>query len=162
MNTIKLKPIGIIHTPYHETKDIPIQGKFRAEGEGYAELDEKYIDGLIHLDDFSHAFLIYHFHRSDKEHIQGKPFLEDETHGIFAIRSPHRPNHLGISIVRIIRIEKNRIYFAEADMLDGTPVLDIKPYIKHFDCREDVVSGWVDKHFENGQIPSRTILNKES
>ena len=155
---IKLKPIGIIHTPYHEPKDIPIQGIFKSEVEGWIELDGQYSAGLKDLDGFSHAILIYHFHLSTKEHLEGKPFLEDETHGIFAIRSPHRPNHLGLSIVKIKRIEDNHVYFTEVDMLDGTPLLDIKPYSKHFDCRNNVVSGWLEKHFQDGTIPERTIL----
>ena len=87
-----------------------------------------------------------------------QPFLEDEKHGIFAIRSPHRPNHIGISIVKIKSITENKVYFTEVDMLDKTPLLDIKPFVKQFDNREDVISGWVDKHFENDIIPDRTIL----
>ena len=158
MDNITLKPIGVIHTPYHEARDIPIQGIFKADVEGWIELDEKYQAGLKDLDGFSHAILLYYFHRSSEENLEGKPFLEDETHGIFAIRSPHRPNHLGISVVKIKRIEENKLFFTEVDILDGTPLLDIKPYSRYFDCREDVVSGWMDKHFENGTIPTRTIL----
>ncbi|HEX9970984.1 MAG TPA: tRNA (N6-threonylcarbamoyladenosine(37)-N6)-methyltransferase TrmO [bacterium] len=156
---IELQPIGVIHTIYKEAKDIPIQGIFKSEVEGWIELDKKYSPGLKDLDGFSHAILIYYFHRSTEEHLQGKPFLEDVTHGIFAIRSPHRPNHLGLSIVKIKRIESNRIYFTEVDTLDGTPLLDIKPYSKYFDCRNDVISGWMEKHFQDGAIPERTILH---
>lgn len=155
---IALKPIGIIHTPYHEPKDIPIQGIFKSDVQGWIELEEQYQPGLKDLDGFSHAILIYYFHRSTEEYLQEKPYLEDETHGIFAIRSPHRPNHLGLSIVKLQRIDDNKIFFTEVDMLDGTPLLDIKPYSKYFDCREQVVSGWMEKHFQNGNIPARTIL----
>ena len=90
--------------------------------------------------------------------IQGRPFLEDQMHGIFAIRSPHRPNHIGLSVVRICAIEGNKLYFREVDVLDGTIVLEIKPYVKYFDVRDNVVSGWVDKHFKDGRAPERTIL----
>jgi len=155
---IELKSIGTIYTPYSESHDIPIQGIFKPDVEAYLELDEPYLNGLKDLEQFSHAILIYHFHRSSQETLEGKPFLEDEKHGIFAIRSPHRPNHLGLSIVRIRYIEENRIYFTEVDMLDGTPLLDIKPFVKYFDNREDVINGWVDKHFENGNISKRTII----
>jgi len=158
MDNITLKPIGVIHTPYHEARDIPIQGIFKADVEGWIELDEKYQAGLKDLDGFSHAILLYYFHRSSEENLAEKPFLEDETHGIFAIRSPHRPNHLGISVVKMKRIEENKLFFTEVDILDGTPLLDIKPYSRYFDCRDDAVSGWMDKHFENGTIPERTIL----
>jgi tRNA-Thr(GGU) m(6)t(6)A37 methyltransferase TsaA len=155
---IEIKPIGVIHTPYKEAKDIPIQGIFKSEVAGWIELEEKYSPGLKDLDGFSHAILIYYFHRSVEEHLEGKPFLEDVAHGIFAIRSPHRPNHLGLSIVKIEKIVDNKLYFTELDMLDGTPLLDIKPYSRYFDYREDAVSGWMEKHFKNGAIPERTIL----
>ena len=95
---------------------------------------------------------------SDKVTIEGQPFLEDEKHGIFAIRSPHRPNHIGLSVIKIQRIQGNKLFFTQVDMIDGTPLLDIKPYVKYFDNRENVVSGWLDKHFENGKIPDKTII----
>jgi tRNA-Thr(GGU) m(6)t(6)A37 methyltransferase TsaA len=158
METIELKPIGIIRTPYTEPKDMPIQGRFRDDVEGWIQLNEEYVPGLQDLDGFSHLILIYFFHRSQREELQGRPYLEDESHGIFAIRSPHRPNHLGLSIVKLQRIEGNRVYFTEVDMLDGTPLLDIKPYVEHFDRREGVKSGWLDKHFEGGRVPEETII----
>jgi tRNA-Thr(GGU) m(6)t(6)A37 methyltransferase TsaA len=157
-NQIELTPIGIIHTPYGEAREMPIQGCFKADVEGWIELEERYVPGLEDLGGFSHLILIYYFHRSDREEVQGQPFLEDETHGIFAIRSPHRPNHLGLSIVRLQRIEGNRVYFTEVDMLDGTPLLDIKPYVEHFDRRQGVRSGWVDRHFQEGKPPRRSII----
>jgi tRNA-Thr(GGU) m(6)t(6)A37 methyltransferase TsaA len=158
MDRIEMRPIGIIRTPYAEAKEMPIQGRFKEGVEGWIELEEKYVPALKDLEGFSHLILVYYFHRSDREELQGRPFLEDETHGIFAIRSPHRPNHLGLSIVRLQRIEENRVYFTEVDMLDGTPLLDIKPYVEHFDHREGVTSGWLDKHFAENEPPERTIL----
>jgi tRNA-Thr(GGU) m(6)t(6)A37 methyltransferase TsaA len=158
MERIVMNPIGIIHSPYKQPKDIPIQGTFKADVEAWIELGEKYESGLKDLDQFSHAILLYYFHRSREERLQSSPFLEDDTHGIFAIRSPHRPNHIGLSIVKIKRIEGNKLYFSEVDVLDQTPVLDIKPYVAYFDHRQNVVCGWVDKHFEAGDIPGRTIL----
>ena len=158
MNKIILEPIGIIHSPYKESKDIPIQGVFKSEVEAWIELKDKYINGLKDLDQFSHAIIIYYFHKSEREDVEGRPYLEQEKHGIFAIRSPHRPNHIGFSIVNIKQIERNRMVFLEVDVLDGTPVLDIKPYVRYFDSRENTVSGWVEKHFKNGNIPDETIL----
>ena len=158
MKKIELTPIGVIHTPYKEPKNIPIQGTFKSDIEAWLELDEKYTAGLKDLDEFSHAILIYYFHLSKKEHLEGKPYLENEKHGIFAIRSPNRPNHLGLSVVKIKKINGNKLYFTEVDMLDGTPLLDIKPYTKYFDCRDNVVSGWLDKHFADGETPEKTIL----
>jgi tRNA-Thr(GGU) m(6)t(6)A37 methyltransferase TsaA len=158
MDQIIIHPVGVIHSPYKTKKDIPIQGKFKDNVEAWVELKDKYVDGLKDLDKFSHAIIIFYFHKSQKEEIMGKPFLEGEKHGIFAIRSPHRPNHIGFSIVKIKNIKGNKMYFTEVDVLDGTPVLDIKPYIKHFDSRDNAVSGWVDKHFKNGNIPDKTII----
>lgn len=157
---ITVKPIGIIHSPYKGTKDIPIQGKFKDQVEAFVEVDKKYQEGLIDLEHFSHAILIYHFHESKEEAITARPLLETEEHGIFSIRSPYRPNHIGISIVKIKSIKDNLLYFTEVDVFDQTPVIDIKPYVKHFDHRENVKSGWIDKHFENGIIPEQTILKK--
>ena len=155
---ITMIPIGIIHSPYKQTKDMPIQGKFKPGVKAWIELGEKYSTGLKDLDEFSHAIIIYHFHKSEKTEIEGKPFLEDNKHGIFAIRSPHRPNHIGLSVVKIEKIEGNKLHFSEVDVLDGTPVLDIKPYVKQFDIRDNIVSGWVDKHFQSTDMPDKTIL----
>ena len=150
---ISMKPIGIIHSPYKEAKGTPIQGVFDEKSEAWVELKEPFAKGLKDLDGFSHAILLYHFHQSKREEIVGKPYLEDKEHGIFAMRSPHRPNHIGLSVVKLKRIEGNRLYFTEVDILDGTPLLDIKPYVKQFDCRDDAVSGWIEKHFQDGKRP---------
>jgi len=155
---IRLKPIGIIHTPYKEPKGVPIQGKFEKGVSGQIELFSKYQRGLKDIEGFSHIILIYYFGRSKEEKLMGQPFLEDQTHGIFAIRSPHRPNHIGLSIVKLEHVKKNTITFSEVDILDGTPLLDIKPYVSHFDSRENVKNGWLDKHFVKGKVPKRVKL----
>ena len=156
---ISIKPIGIIHTPYKEPKGIPIQGKFDKEVFGNAELFPEYQDGLKDILGFSHVYLIYYFHKVKEVSLLGKPFLEDEEHGIFSIRSPKRPNRLGFSIVKIKKVENCSLIFSEVDMLDGTPLLDIKPYVSHFDSRENIKNGWIEKHFKNGAIPKKTILD---
>ncbi len=155
---MKIEPIGIIHTPYKEAKSMPIQGTFDKTVLGSLELFKEYKEGLKDIEGFSHIILIYYFNRSKEEKLIGKPFLEDKEHGIFAIRSPHRPNHIGISIVKLEKLEENILTFSEVDMLDGTPLLDIKPYVSHFDAREDVKNGWVEKHFTKGEIPSRARI----
>ena len=160
--TIKVKPIGIIHTPYKEPKGIPIQGKFKRGVTGMARVFPEYKAGLKDIEGFSHIILIYYFNRSEEEQLTGKPFLENTEHGIFAIRSPHRPNHIGLSIVKLKGVKGNTVTFSEVDVLDGTPLLDIKPYVSRFDSRKNVKNGWVEKHFKRGKIPERTILrNKE-
>ncbi len=161
-DTIALAPIGVIHSPYKDSEGVPIQGVFNKDVEAWVELKKEFSRGLKDLEGFSHAILIYYFHKSTKENIVGKPYLEDDEHGIFAIRSPNRPNHIGLSIVRIKRIVDNKIYFTEVDVLEGTPVLDIKPYVKYFDGRDDAVSGWVEKHFASGRVPDHTVRSTES
>ena len=158
MKEITMLPIGEIYSPYKQSRDMPVQGIFKDGVEAWIELKAEYADGLKDLDGFSHAIILYYFHKSQKEEIEGRPFLETDKHGIFAIRSPHRPNHIGLSIVKIQKIDANKIYFTQVDMLDGTPVLDIKPYVKYFDHRDDIKCGWLDKHFKNGNIPETTIL----
>jgi len=152
---IVMQPVGVIHSPFQEAKGTPIQGVFDHGVEAWVELKEKHVGGLKDLDGFSHAILLYHFHKSNREEMAGKPYIEAQEHGIFAIRSPHRPNHLGLSVVRIKKIEGNKLHFTEVDMLDGTPVLDIKPYVRQFDGRPDAQSGWLEKHLQHGHRPNR-------
>ncbi|MHC4737391.1 MAG: tRNA (N6-threonylcarbamoyladenosine(37)-N6)-methyltransferase TrmO [Planctomycetota bacterium] len=158
MKQITMLPIGEIHSPYKQSRDVPVQGVFRENVEAWIELKAEYASGLKDLDGFSHAIILYYFHKSQKEEIESSPFLETDKHGIFAIRSPHRPNHIGFSTVKIERIEANKMCFTQVDMLDGAPVLDIKPYVKYFDHKDNVKCGWLDKHFKNGNIPDTTIL----
>jgi len=153
---IKLKPIGIIHTPYKEPKGMPIQGKFEKNVKGRIEIFPQYKQGLKDIEGFSHLILIYYFNRSEEEKLIGKPFLENAEHGIFSIRSPHRPNHLGFSIVKLEKVKGRIIIFSEVDMLDNTPLLDVKPYVHYFDSRKRVKNGWIEKHFTNRKIPRRT------
>jgi tRNA (adenine37-N6)-methyltransferase len=136
--------IGIIHSPHTELSKIPIQPVFCEGIQGKVIVKRKYIDGLQNLQDFSHIFLFYYFHQSEKTHLHVKPYLSDEKRGIFATRSPMRPNRLGMSLVRLLKIDANILYVTDLDVLDGTPLLDIKPFIKRFDSREDIRSGWQD------------------
>jgi len=155
MQQIVMHPIGIIHSPYEQAAPVPIQGIFKSDARACIELKTKYAEGLKDLDGFSHAIILYYFHLSRREQMLARPYLEENSHGIFAIRGPHRPNHIGLSVVKIEKIEANKLYFTQVDMLDGTPVLDIKPYVKYFDNRDEVKCGWLDKHFKNGNTPGR-------
>ena len=156
--TISLKPIGIIRTPYKKPKGMPIQGRFDSGIMGRVELLPRYAAGLKDVEDFSHLILIYYFNRVKEEKIIARPFLEDVEHGIFAVRSPYRPNRIGVSIVRLESVKKNILTFSQVDILDKTPLLDIKPYVTFFDSRKNVKNGWVEKHFKNGHIPDRVRL----
>ncbi len=135
-------PIGVIRSPFKEINGMPIQAK-GAEGiSGRVELDREYMAGLKDLEGFSHLFLIYHFHQSKGYSLEVKPFLDDQYHGVFATRAPRRPNPIGISIVRLVRVEGHILHIEDVDVVDGTPLLDIKPYIPEFDVRQTEKIGW--------------------
>lgn len=137
-----LKVIGVIHTPLVDPTQTPIQSA-RSDVEGTVEVYPQYLDGLEGIDGFSHIYLLYGFHRSEAEvTLQVQPYLDDQTHGLFATRYPCRPNPIGLSVVRMVQKQKNVLYFKGADMLDGTPLLDIKPYIPEFDVFPVEKTGW--------------------
>jgi tRNA-Thr(GGU) m(6)t(6)A37 methyltransferase TsaA len=140
---IKFEPIGTIHTPYKTKEGMPIQS-VGAEGiKGIIKLKKKYVKGLLDLDGFSHIYLIYYFHKSKGFKLLVKPFLDDKLHGIFSTRAPQRPNLIGISVVKLISIKDNILEIENVDMIDGTPLLDIKPYISEFDIHEIEKNGWI-------------------
>ncbi|MBC8318507.1 MAG: tRNA (N6-threonylcarbamoyladenosine(37)-N6)-methyltransferase TrmO [Desulfobulbaceae bacterium] len=138
-----INPIGIIHSPHYSIEDMPIQPKGASGVEGYALINEKYIAALHDLEGFSHIYLVYSFHKATRTELLVTPFMDKQTRGVFATRSPLRPNHIGLSIVRLKRIEKNKVIVEGIDVLDGTPLLDIKPYIEKFDGVKESVSGWL-------------------
>ena len=146
MNEIRYKSIGIIHTPFKEAKGTPIQPTASVDNEGKVEIFPEFSDGLQDLENFSHIFLIYHFHLSKKASLKLKPFMDDNEHGIFAIRAPSRPNPIGISVVRLSKIENNILYIKDVDIIDGTPLLDIKPYVPEFDIRKVTKNGWLERN----------------
>jgi tRNA-Thr(GGU) m(6)t(6)A37 methyltransferase TsaA len=140
MEPIVYRPIGVIRSPFKEPRGTPIQPPAAAGVEGTVELDHDYVDGLRDLAGFSHVILVYHFHLAKPSPLWVKPFMDDEVHGVFAIRGPSRPNPLGLSIVRLTAIEGNLLHIRNVDIVDGTPLLDIKPYVPQFDA-PDVVPG---------------------
>jgi len=141
---ITFRSIGVIHSPHRVLQDIPIQPVFAGDIEGTVVVDAEYAEALTDLQEFSHIYLFYHFHQSQKTRLRVKPYLSDQERGIFSTRAPHRPNKLGMSLVRLTKIEGNVLHVKDVDILDGTPLIDIKPYIQRFDSREDVRSGWQD------------------
>jgi tRNA (adenine37-N6)-methyltransferase len=151
MNQIQYNPIGIIHSPFKELHGMPIQPVGARGVKGTIELEKEYETGLKDLDGFSHILLIYHFHLCNGHSLEVKPFLDKVKRGIFATRAPKRPNPIGISVVRLEKIEGSTLHISNVDVVDGTPLLDIKPYIPHFDRDEgeDISIGWFeDKHHE--------------
>ncbi|MFA5307859.1 MAG: tRNA (N6-threonylcarbamoyladenosine(37)-N6)-methyltransferase TrmO [Dehalococcoidales bacterium] len=141
-DTVVFHTIGVIHTPYIKKEDTPIQGCFSPDGRGCVEVFPEYAGGLQDIAGFSHLILLYHFHRAEGFQLLTKPFLDKEKKGIFAIRYFNRPNPIGLSVVRLLAVRDNLLDIAEVDMLDGTPLLDIKPYVPEFDIKENVRDGW--------------------
>ena len=141
--SVTLTVIGTIRTDHFSIENMPIQSVVANEY-GVAEVYPEFEDGLLDLDGFSHAILLYHLHRQKGFQLRVKPFMDDKEHGVFATRSPKRPAAIGLSIVKINSIEGNKIRFEGADMLDGSPLIDIKPFFKTFDNRTDAISGWLE------------------
>ncbi|WP_071144919.1 tRNA (N6-threonylcarbamoyladenosine(37)-N6)-methyltransferase TrmO [Bacteroides ihuae] len=143
MEPIILEPIGVIHSPHINIEGMPVQPTGAIGFEGTVVVDEKYVEGLKDLEGFSHIILIYQFHKVQGYVLQLVPFMDTKPHGVFATRAPKRPNKIGFSIVPLKKIEKNILYFEQADMLDGTPVIDIKPFYPKYDNKTDVKIGWL-------------------
>jgi tRNA (adenine37-N6)-methyltransferase len=148
MDLITFRPIGIISTPFQESKGTPIQPKGAEGAVGAVKVFPEFVQGLQDLDGFSHLFLLYHFHRCRDFSLLVKPFLDEVQRGVFATRAPARPNPIGLSIVRLNRIEADTLHVLDVDMLDGTPLLDIKPFVPQFDARDQVRIGWLTHNLE--------------
>lgn len=149
MKELTYRPIGVIRTPHKEPKGTPIQPTGALDIEGTIELSPEYRPGLKDLEGFSHVILLYHFHRAEGYSLQVKPYMDKDTHGVFATRIPGRPNPLGFSIVRLLDIEDSTLRIQDVDILDGTPLLDIKPYVPSFDHRETDRIGWLARRSED-------------
>ena len=143
MSEVRYKPIGIVHSPFKKPQNVPIQAAAAKGIKGSVELDREYVKGLKDLEGFSHIILICHFHRSKPYSLLVKPYLDENLRGLFSTRAPSRPNPIGLSIVRLTKIEDNILYIQDVDIIDGTPVLDIKPYVPKFDQRENTKTGWL-------------------
>ncbi len=146
-DNISYKAIGLVHTPFNEPRGTPIQPNAGQGTEGSVEIFPEYIEGLKDIAGFSHIFLIYHMHLA-KPSLIVKPFLDDAFHGIFATRSPGRPNAIGLSVVRLIRVEGSCIHVEDLDIVDNTPLLDIKPFVPEFDIRTVTKIGWYENKVE--------------
>jgi tRNA (adenine37-N6)-methyltransferase len=138
-----MNPIGIIHSPYIVREGMPIQAS-RSQTKGYVEVYREFAEGLQNLEGFSHIFLLYVFHESLGYSLLAKPFLDDQQRGLFATRYPYRPNPIGLSVVRLLTLNNNILEIEGVDMLNGTPLLDIKPYVPEFDIRTNTRNGWYD------------------
>lgn len=144
MNKVDFKVIGVIHTPFEEAQGTPIQPVKGKGVKGWIDLDGPYVEGLKDLDGFERIWLLFWCDRADDFKLDVKPYMDTQTRGLFATRAPSRPNPIGMSCVKLIAIDGNRLEIEDVDMLDGTPLLDIKPYIAKFDTFDVQRSGWTD------------------
>jgi tRNA (adenine37-N6)-methyltransferase len=149
IDTITYKPIGIIHSPFSDIQGMPIQPSGAKGIKGAVELMPEYAEGLQDLEGFSHVILLYHLHLSTGFSLRVKPFLDDQLRGVFATRAPRRPNPIGLSVLRLVKIEGNMLHVEDIDIVDGTPLLDIKPYVPEFDVQETVRIGWLSEKIGN-------------
>ena len=140
---ITFHPIGVIHSPFNELADMPIQPSGESSAPGTIEIYPQYSAGLKDLDGFSHIILLFYLHEVSRMQLAVVPFLDAEPRGVFATRAPVRPNPIGLSVVPLRKIEGNILFVDHLDVLDGTPLLDIKPYVPEFDERLDVRIGWL-------------------
>ena len=139
------RSIGIIHSEHTRAQETPIQPVYACGCRGYARVYPEFAEGLKDLDGFSHIYLLYCFHECHEVKLTVKPFLQDVDRGIFSTRAPFRPNPIGLSVVELMKVEGNIVHFDGADILDGTPLLDIKPYTRKFDLRDVQKNGWQDE-----------------
>jgi tRNA-Thr(GGU) m(6)t(6)A37 methyltransferase TsaA len=142
---VTYRPIGVLRSEHTVAGQTPIQPAYAKGCQGRAEVLPEFAEGLTDLEGFSHVYIIYHFHQAPAPKMKVKPFMQDAEHGVFATRAPCRPNPIGISIVELVRREGNVLYIDGVDVLDGTPLLDIKPYTAKFDRIETTRNGWQDE-----------------
>lgn len=143
MSPIIYTPIGLIHSPFQQPRGAPVQPPAAADVPGTITVFPEYQEGLQDLEGFSHLFLLYHFHLSQPCALKVIPFLDDTLRGVFATRAPARPNPIGLSVVRLDRVEGSTLFILDVDIVDGTPLLDLKPYVPAFDVRTGARSGWL-------------------
>ena len=154
--SIQIEPIGIIHTPFKQAQGTPIQPVKGKGSKGWVEMDDAYVGGLKDLDGFERIWLLFWCHRAGKINLHVKPYMDDAIHGLFATRAPSRPNAIGLSCVKLLAVNGNRLEIEDVDMLDCTPLLDIKPYVAKFDHFQVSRCGWTDNVInENGKADNR-------
>lgn len=147
-----LKPIGVVRSPFTEVEGMPIQASGARGVKGAIELNNDLVEGIKDLDGFSHLILIYFFHRCKGYSLHVTPFLDKQLRGVFATRVPRRPNGIGLSVVRLIGIEGNLLQIEDVDILDQTPLIDIKPFVPEFDHRNTEMTGWFTNRAQNASV----------
>lgn len=159
MNEILFKPIGLIHSPYTEAKGTPLQARAAKGARGTVELYEPFMTGLKDLEGFERIWLLYYFHKAPPPRLLVTPLLDSEERGVFSTRAPTRPNPIGMTPVRLINIEGRILHVEGIDVLDGTPLLDIKPYFPLFDSFKTSVNGWLDDSEVASRLGSGIVMD---
>ena len=146
MDEVSFKPIGVIHSPFKKPEGTPIQPASSKGAKGKVIVFPEFQEGLKDIEGFSHIILLYYFHLVRQVKLLVKPYMDETPRGVFATRAPARPNPIGISVVRLLKVEGNILYVENLDIVDGTPLLDIKPYVSDFDGVSDSRIGWLEKN----------------
>lgn len=141
---MEVKAIGTIHSPFRDASGVPIQPAFAEDAEGTVEVMAEYAEALADLDGFERIWLLYWFDRAAPFKARVRPYLDNQSHGLFATRAPVRPNPIGLSCVKLLSVEGATLHIGGVDILDGTPLLDIKPYANRFDRFDVTRNGWLD------------------
>ena len=150
-----IEPIGVIRAPFSTKEQAPIQGVFAPDAVGTIEVDERYADGLLDIEQFSHLVILYLLDRVTEVDLQPLPFLDDVRHGVSATRNPRRPNRIALMVVPLDRCEGTTLHVRNVDALDGSPVVDIKPYVRRFDSFPDAAEGWFADKADRPKPPGR-------
>lgn len=143
--SVSYTPIGVIRSEHVIPEKTPVQPVYAKGCLGRAEVRSEYAEGLKDLEGFSHIILLYHLHQAGDARLIVLPFTDDSPRGVFSTRHPQRPNPIGLSVVRLIRVEGTTLNLEDVDILDGTPLLDIKPYVPRFDDVDDPCGGWTER-----------------
>lgn len=155
MSAATITPIGVLRTPFTTRDEAPIQGAFAPDATGLLEVHPEYAPGLKDIDGFSHLIVLYLLDRTTDVDLRPLPLLDDEPRGVFATRNPRRPNHIALMVVRLDRRDGNHLHLRHVDTLDGSPVIDIKPYVRRFDSIPDASEGWFAGKPDRPKPPGR-------
>ena len=158
--TIHFEPIGTIHTPFKKGTAVPIQPRYGRGVEGTVEVRPEFAEGLADLDGFSHLILLYHFHLAGPYQLKVRPYLDTELRGVFATRAPRRPNGVGLSVVRLLGVDGSILKVCDLDIVDGTPLLDIKPYMPSFEPSDELRIGWLAGKKDSVEDRSRSHTHR--
>ncbi|WP_168583119.1 tRNA (N6-threonylcarbamoyladenosine(37)-N6)-methyltransferase TrmO [Gephyromycinifex aptenodytis] len=153
--TYEITPVGVLRTPYQSVAQAPIQGAFEPQGEATLEVGEQYTEGLDDIEGFSHLIVVYLLDRAGEVRMKPLPLLDDTPHGVFATRNPRRPNKLGLVVASLVRHDGRTLHLRGVDALDGSPVIDIKPYVARFDSFPDASEGWFAGRENRPKPPGR-------